>query len=304
VVLLAASVAISEAAIVKRQENAKTPRLRKVVRRRQRNNRQGRQLFGNRVVLAAAPFPASVPAPIPARIPAPVAAPVIARAPVAAPVAAPVHAPALRFSPVPFQHQPVQSVPTHALRFSPVQIPQHQPIQVVHIPQQPAFAPIQPIQPVVQPQQPQQVEVRQQPVAVAQPVFTAPVTVAAEAPTPVSLAKPVAITRMVHNSPGMSVQSPNSWDYAFEAENGIKQSATGEMKLVGEEEVVVMRGSYEYIGADGLTYVVDWEADENGFRAAAPHLPKPVEIPFPEQQAAVTAQLRFAEAEALAAKRV
>ena len=68
--------------------------------------------------------------------------------------------------------------------------------------------------------------------------------------------------------------SPNSWDYAFEAENGIKQSATGEMKLVGEEEVVVMRGSYEYIGADGLTYVVDWEADENGFRAAAPHLPK------------------------------
>lgn len=282
-VLLAASVAISEAAIVKRQENAKTPRLRKVVRRRQRNNRQGRQLFGNRVVLAAAPFPASVPAPIPARIPAPVAAPVIARAPVAAPVAAPVHAPALRFSPVPFQHQPVQ---------------------VVHIPQQPAFAPIQPIQPVVQPQQPQQVEVRQQPVAVAQPVFTAPVTVAAEAPTPVSLAKPVAITRMVHNSPGMSVQSPNSWDYAFEAENGIKQSATGEMKLVGEEEVVVMRGSYEYIGADGLTYVVDWEADENGFRAAAPHLPKPVEIPFPEQQAAVTAQLRFAEAEALAAKRV
>ena len=103
-VLLAASVAISEAAIVKRQENSKTPRLRKVVRRRQRNNRQGRQLFGNRVVLAAAPFPASVPAPIPA----PVAAPVVARAPVAAPIAAPVHAPALRFSPVPFQHQPVQ----------------------------------------------------------------------------------------------------------------------------------------------------------------------------------------------------
>ena len=44
--------------------------------------------------------------------------------------------------------------------------------------------------------------------------------------------------------------------------------------VFGEEEVVVMRGSYEYIGADGLTYVVDWEADENGFRAAAPHLPK------------------------------
>ena len=108
-VLLAASVAISEAAIVKRQENAKTPRLRKVVRRRQRNNRQGRQLFGNRVVLAAAPFPASVPAPIPA----PVAAPVVARAPVAAPV----QAPALRFSPVPFQHQPVQVCENYLQKF-------------------------------------------------------------------------------------------------------------------------------------------------------------------------------------------
>ena len=32
--------------------------------------------------------------------------------------------------------------------------------------------------------------------------------------------------------------------------------------------------------------------------------PQPVEIPFPEQQEAVTAQLRFAEAQALAAKRV
>ena len=113
-VLLAASVAISEAAIVKRQENAKTPRLRKVVRRRQRNNRQGRQLFGNRVVLAAAPFPASVPAPIPA----PVAAPVAARVatPVAAPVAAPVHAPALRFSPL-LQHQPVQVCGNYLQKF-------------------------------------------------------------------------------------------------------------------------------------------------------------------------------------------
>ena len=40
------------------------------------------------------------------------------------------------------------------------------------------------------------------------------------------------------------------------------------MRLVGEDEVVVMRGSYSYIGADGLSYIVDWEADENGFRAS------------------------------------
>ncbi len=58
-----------------------------------------------------------------------------------------------------------------------------------------------------------------------------------------------------------------------------------------------MKGSYEYIGPDGNIYVVDWEADENGYRASAPHLPQPVEIPFPEQRAAVEAQLRFAAEE-------
>ena len=75
-------------------------------------------------------------------------------------------------------------------------------------------------QPVVQPQPVVQVR------APAQPVFTAPVTVASEAPV-APLAKPVAITRMVHNAPGMHIQAPQTWDYAFEAENGIKQSAQG-----------------------------------------------------------------------------
>merc|ERR1712072_1102005 len=260
VVLFIASVAIFEAAPAARDQ----PRLRKVVRRRQRQNRQNRQLhFGNRVVLAAAN-----PAPF-------------------------VPTPALRFAhPAQFHQQPIQLA--HPAQFQ-------QPFQVVHIPQQPAIAPVQPVQaqrpvvevartvqPVVQPVQP-----------VAQPVFTAPVTIAAEAPR--SIAKPIAITRMVHNAPGMNANSVNTWDYAFESENGIKQSAVGEMRLVGEEEVVVMRGSYEYIGADGLTYVVDWIADENGFQPSAPHLPEPVAIPFPEQAAAVAAQRKFAAAEDLLA---
>jgi len=284
VVLFVASLVICDAAPAARDQ----PRLRKVVRRRQRQNRQNRQLhFGNRVVLSAAnPAPVAVPF-------APVPVPRVAPTPLA--TAAPfVPTPALRFAhPAQFQ-QPIQLA--HPAQFQ-------QPFQVVHIPQQPAIAPVQPVQaqkPVVE------VARTVQPVVqpVAQPVFTAPVTIAAEAPRSVA-SKPIAITKMVHNSPGMNANSINTWDYAFESENGIKQSATGEMRLVGEEEVVVMRGSYEYIGADGLTYVVDWIADENGFQPSAPHLPEPVAIPFPEQAAAVAAQRKFAAAEdLLAARRV
>ena len=69
------------------------------------------------------------------------------------------------------------------------------------------------------------------------------------------------------------------------------------MKKIGDAEVLVMRGSYEYTGADGLVYTVNWVADENGYRAKAEHLPKPVEIPFPEQRAAVAAQIQFAQEE-------
>ena len=76
-------------------------------------------------------------------------------------------------------------------------------------------------------------------------------------------------------------------------------SAEGHMKMVDDAPVVVMRGSYEYV-ENGITYEVVWEADEFGFRPSAPkskHLPKKVAIPFPEQQAAVDAQIRFAEEE-------
>ena len=68
-------------------------------------------------------------------------------------------------------------------------------------------------------------------------------------------------------------------------------------KIAEDKEVLVMRGSYEYIGPDGVTYVVNWVADENGYRPSARHLPKPVPIPFPEQAAAVAAQLRRAKEE-------
>ena len=127
-------------------------------------------------------------------------------------------------------------------------------------------------------------------------LYTVPKTAASERVAIVASQPTVGITRSVYNAPGTQ-PGVDDWNYEFEAENGIKQRAVGEMKNIGDSVVMVMKGSYEYIGVDGLTYIVDWEADELGFRASAPHLPKPVAIPFPEQQAAVDAQIRFAAEE-------
>ena len=104
---------------------------------------------------------------------------------------------------------------------------------------------------------------------------------------------PIAVTSYVYNVP----DETGAFNYAFEAENGIKQEASSQLKTFDDgTSAVVMQGSYEYIGPDGLTYVVNWIADESGYKATAAHLPKPVEIPYPEIQEAVDAQIAFAAA--------
>ena len=109
--------------------------------------------------------------------------------------------------------------------------------------------------------------------------------------------EPIAIIRQVINSPTADPES----NHSFESENGIKQEAEVTMKRVDDSDVAVMRGSYEYIGADNNVYTVDWFADETGFHASAPHLPQSVVPNHPEVAAAVRAQLAFAAEEDAAA---
>jgi len=306
-------------------------KIRRVVRRRgrQRTNRQIGQ-FGNRVALAPsvrfapAPLPVQAPAVRFAPAPLPVQAPIQPHQPIQVfevnpnninfgefprnqnqffhvrqpvvhnfahaptPFAAPVRVAPVRHN---FAHAPVRVAPV-GHHFVPSTIVQARANAL------PVPAPIAKAAPVAAPA----------PVAVPFPVAApAPVALplALPAPTPIAApipvvrtvaptAAPVAITSSFYNAPGQNLDSLNSWSYGFEADNGISQTATGAMKKVGDEEFVVMKGSYQYIGADGLAYQVDWEADENGFRADAPHLPQPVLPPFPEVARAVEAQVRFA----------
>jgi len=107
---------------------------------------------------------------------------------------------------------------------------------------------------------------------------------------------PVAILRSSNTGP-----QDGNYAYSFETENGISQSVEGRMKMVDETPVYVMKGEYEYPGADGNMWKVEWYADETGYHPTAPFLPKNVVPNHPEVAAAVEAQLRFAAEEEAAA---
>merc|ERR1711890_207452 len=109
-------------------------------------------------------------------------------------------------------------------------------------------------------------------------------------------AAPVAILRSANTGP-----QDGNYAYSFETENGISQSVEGRMKMVDETPVYAMKGEYEYPGADGRMWKVEWYADETGYHPSAPFLPKNVVPNHPEVAAAVEAQLRFAAEEEAAA---
>lgn len=47
-----------------------------------------------------------------------------------------------------------------------------------------------------------------------------------------------------------------------------------ELKNVGtENEALVVQGTYSYVGEDGVTYTVNYIADENGYRPTGVHIP-------------------------------
>ena len=106
------------------------------------------------------------------------------------------------------------------------------------------------------------------------------------------------IIRSVYNTP---TEYNQGYDFGFETDNGIQQSSVGEMRRVGDEEVIVMRGSYQYTDANGDLVEVSWTADENGYRAESAILPVAPAIPFAAQAEAVARQIEFAQQQRAAA---
>merc|ERR1711928_172126 len=81
--------------------------------------------------------------------------------------------------------------------------------------------------------------------------------------------EPIAITKY-----GSVSDETGKYSYNFEGANGIKLSEEGEQKRFGnepEEVGSIARGSYSY-ELEGVTYTVNWAADENGFQPTGSQL--------------------------------
>ncbi|XP_002135074.2 larval cuticle protein 65Ag1-like [Drosophila pseudoobscura] len=67
---------------------------------------------------------------------------------------------------------------------------------------------------------------------------------------------------------------PENYNYNVQTSDGKSVAEEGHVEDLGtEQEAIVVKGSYSYIGDDGVTYSVNYIADKNGFQPQGAHIP-------------------------------
>ncbi|XP_044266507.1 flexible cuticle protein 12-like [Tribolium madens] len=67
----------------------------------------------------------------------------------------------------------------------------------------------------------------------------------------------------------------DGYNYLYETSDGTSAQEQGQLQNAGtENEAIVVRGQFSFVGLDGVTYTVTYIADENGFQPQGAHLPK------------------------------
>ncbi|XP_060658056.1 larval cuticle protein 65Ag1-like [Drosophila nasuta] len=66
---------------------------------------------------------------------------------------------------------------------------------------------------------------------------------------------------------------PESFKHALETSDGTNIKAEGELKQVGEEPSLSVRGSYSWLDDEGLSHLVTYIADENGYQPISDDIP-------------------------------
>ncbi|XP_028176487.1 larval cuticle protein 1-like [Ostrinia nubilalis] len=105
-------------------------------------------------------------------------------------------------------------------------------------------------------------------------VALAILAVAAAAPATPVQGEPVKILRSEFDQ-----EPEGGYQFSFETEDGTSRQEKGELKSAVDEEnkphdVVVVRGSYSYTNKEGVSETVQYYADETGFHAEGPSIPK------------------------------
>ncbi|KAK3908385.1 Endocuticle structural glycoprotein SgAbd-2 [Frankliniella fusca] len=93
--------------------------------------------------------------------------------------------------------------------------------------------------------------------------------------------EPIIILRQVQD-----FAPPGTYSFSYETENAIQAQEQGQLKNEGtQDEANSVQGSYSWTAPDGVTYTVNYIADENGYQAQGAHLPVPPPVPEEIQRA-------------------